>query len=219
MTSTLTLKELRESAALAALGLVGMGLLAVSSIGLNPLGFMISSSSHLGTIPFVYDSFTWQFALAAGALAIALGYKQSIGDLMGGAQLFWLHRPVSRRTIYLTKLLVGLSLYLTIAAVPLVTYSLWAASSGTHASPFSWSMTVSAWTTWLAISVVYLGAFLSGIRPAAWLGTRLMPLIAACAVAAIAAIIPPAGGIVVALIVSFALVALIIFVVETRDFA
>jgi len=219
MTSALTLKELRESAGLAALGLAGLGLLALTSIGFSPLGFMFSRSGRAGRIPFIYDEFTWQFALAAGALAIALGFKQSLGDLLGDAQLFLLHRPVSRRTIYLTKILVGLSLYLVLAALPLAAYSLWAATGGTHASPFAWSMTVPAWTTWLAISIVYLGAFLSGIRPAAWLGTRLMPLAAACAVATIAATVPPAAGLAIAVVVDVALVALILYVAETRDFA
>ena len=37
-------------------------------------------------------------------------------------------------------------------------------------------MTIPVWLTWLAVGLVYLGAFLSGIRPAAWWGTRLMPL-------------------------------------------
>jgi hypothetical protein len=40
-------------------------------------------------------------------------------------------------------------------------------------------MTVPAWQLCLCLSLVYLGAFLSGIRPACWFGTRLAPLVAA----------------------------------------
>ena len=40
-------------------------------------------------------------------------------------------------------------------------------------------MTAWAWQLWLCMPLVYLGAFLSGIRPARWFGTRLMPLVAA----------------------------------------
>jgi hypothetical protein len=79
-------------------------------------------------------------------------------------------------------------------------------------------MTIPVWVTWLAICLVYLGAF-SGIRPAAWFGTRLMPLAAACALATFAASIPPLAGVVVALIAGLAFVSLILFTVQTRDFA
>jgi hypothetical protein len=150
---------------------------------------------------------------------MALGFKQSLGDLMGEAQLFLLHRPVSRRTVYVTKIVVGLSLYFGLAGLAILIYAIWAASSGTHASPFAWSMTVPVWMIWLSASLVYLGALLAGIRPAAWLGTRLMPPAAACAIATMAANLPPIWGLAVALASAAALVALILFVAETRDFA
>jgi len=219
MTSALTLKELRESAGVAALGLAGLGLVALTAIGFSPLGMVISSGRPSGTIPFLYDSFGGTFALAAGALAIALGLKQSLGDLVGDSQLFLLHRPVSRRAVYLTKIVVGLSLYLVLAGLAVAIYAIWAASSGTHASPFAWSMTVPVWMIWLSASLVYLGALLSGIRPAAWVGTRLMPLATACALATIAANLPPVWGLAVALVAGALYVALILFVAETRDFA
>jgi hypothetical protein len=218
MTSALTLKELRESAGLAALGLAGLALVALTAIGLSPLGGLLGRP-QAGRIPFVYDSFAWQFALAAGVLAIALGFKQSLGDLWGDAQLFLLHRPISRRTFYGTKIAVGLSLYFVLAGLAILIYALWAASSGTHASPFAWSMTVPLWTTWLAVSLVYLGALLAGIRPAAWMGTRLMPLVAACAIAALTAALPPLAGLAVIAIAAAALISLILFVAQTRDFA
>jgi hypothetical protein len=40
-------------------------------------------------------------------------------------------------------------------------------------------MTVAGWQLWSAMPLVYLGAFLSGIRPGRWFGTRLIPLVAA----------------------------------------
>ena len=39
-------------------------------------------------------------------------------------------------------------------------------------------MTEPVWRIWLAMLLVYLGAFTSGVRPAAWLGSRLWPLVA-----------------------------------------
>ncbi len=40
-------------------------------------------------------------------------------------------------------------------------------------------MTEPAWRVWLALPVVYLAAFLSGLLPARWRGVRLLPLVAA----------------------------------------
>jgi hypothetical protein len=220
MTSALMRKELRECAGLAALGLAGLAWLALSAIGISPFGFLFSQArGGAGTIPFIDDSFTLNFALAAGALVIALGFKQALSDQAGSAHLFLLHRPVKRQTIFLTKVLVGLALYFFLAALPILVYSLWAASAGTHASPFAWSMTTQAWITWLALHLVYLGAFLSGIRPAAWTGTRVMPLAASCALAGLAIATPVALGLVIMLSASAVFVMLILYVTETRDFA
>lgn len=40
-------------------------------------------------------------------------------------------------------------------------------------------MTIGSWCIWILLPVVYLGAFLSGLRPGLWRGTRLLPLFAA----------------------------------------
>ena len=37
-------------------------------------------------------------------------------------------------------------------------------------------MTTSVWRIWIALPIVYLAAFLSGLRSARWFGTRLVPL-------------------------------------------
>jgi hypothetical protein len=44
-------------------------------------------------------------------------------------------------------------------------------------------MTLPAWQLWACMLLVYFGAFLSGIRPARWFGTRLVPLVAAIVLA------------------------------------
>ncbi|WP_254513341.1 hypothetical protein [Anatilimnocola floriformis] len=220
MSSALTLKELRESAGLAALAFVGLLIFALAAIGSNPLWFVFGRGGGAGGgIPFLFDSFHWNYCLAAASVGIALGLKQSLGDLWGEAHLFWLHRPVSRRRVYLTKVAVGLLLYLLLAAVPLGIYSWWAASPGTHASPFEWSMAIPTWIAWLALSVIYLGAMLAGIRPAAWIGTRLLPLVAAIGCALVACMLPAWWGLVSTVVVAGVLISLIVFVAETRDFA
>jgi len=138
-----------------------------------------------------------------------------------------LHRPVSRRSIYLTKLITGLIAYLLCGAAPILLYAFWAATAGTHASPFDWSMTLSVWSTWLATITVYFGAFLAGIRPAAWIGTRLAPLAAAGGILAVnEAVLVHFPGAMPAVLypllligANLALVASILHTVEARDFA
>lgn len=218
MLSALTLKELRESAGLAAVGLAGLVFLVLTSMGGNPL-FVLMSSGRPGTIPFIYGDFTWQLAITAGVLAIALGFKQSLGDLRSGAHQFVLTRPVTRHNVYLTKISVGLALHLLIAALPVVIYSIWAATPGTHASPFAWSMTIPTWLTWAATSLVYLGAFLSGLRSAAWMGTRLAPVIAASAAALLCVALSPIVGLVIVIVGDLLLVMLILSVADSRDFS
>ena len=220
MTFALAYKELRESAWIAAVGLAAMLLVAVAAMGYSPLPGLIGPQRGGGQIPFLSDSFPYQFGLVAAVLALALGLRQSLGDFWGDAQLCLLHRPVSRRRIYGVKLAVGLGLYLACAALPVVLYALWAATPGTHASPFRWSMTASTWMVWLAMTPIYLGALLSGSRPAAWLGTRLAPLAAGVLIAVMSAMpLPWSAGLVLLAAGDALLVVAILHVVLARDFA
>jgi len=177
----LAYKEFRETLPFAGLGLAAMLVIVLDAMGYSPAPDLLGRYQRSG-IPFLSDMFVSRFGLVATGLALALGFWQSLGDFWGDAQLFVLHRPVSRRTVYSVKIAVGLATYMFCTLVPLVIYVWWAATPGTHASPFEWSMTVGVWTTWLQTMALYLGAFLSGLRPAAWLGTRLAPLAAAALV-------------------------------------
>jgi len=97
--------------------------------------------------------------------AIVLGFRQGAWETVRGTSVFLLHRPMAHLTIYATKLAVGLVILLTATGVALGTYSIWAATSGTHASPFFWSWTSSCWVEWFAATMVYLAAFSDGYPP------------------------------------------------------
>jgi hypothetical protein len=220
MTSALAYKELRENLWIAAVGLAVMLLVALEAMGYGLRAGLIGPLSRGGAIPFVSDSFTSVFGVVACCLALALGLRQSLGDFVGDAQLFLMHRPASRQLVVGTKLAVGLTLYLVCGAVPIALYAAWAATPGTHASPFEWSMTWSAWSVWLAMTAVYLGAALCGLRPAAWLGTRLAPLAAGAAVAIVLALpLPWFMGLVVLAAGNVLLASAIVWVAKTRDYA
>jgi hypothetical protein len=97
---------------------------------------------------------------------------------------------MSRSAIILSKLLAGAGLLLACTVLPILIYGAWAAMPATHPSPFEWSMTAPAVHMWLVMPLVYLGAFASGIRPARWFGSRLLPLIAVAPPAVILQLVP-----------------------------
>jgi hypothetical protein len=219
MTRALLYKEFRETLGIAAVGLVALLGVAASSIGFPLLPFGWLSRPSGWQIPFVSDSFVSLFALVAAGLAVALGFRQSIGDFLGDAQLFLLHRPISRGRIYATKLLLGLAIYLLCGVAPILLYAGWAATPGTHASPFAWSMTTASWVAWLTLTVVYLGAFLSGIRPAAWFGTRLAPLAAAAGVSFVVAFFTFPIVLLFVIVADALLITMILAMADSREFA
>jgi hypothetical protein len=123
-------------------------------------------------------------------LAIALGLRQTAWELGQGTYFFLLHRPIRRARIFALKLLIGGGLGMLFSAALILFYAWWAATPGHFAAPFEWSMTSSAWIRWIAMPPLYIGAFLSGIRPGQWFGTRLVPLVAGVGAALVASDMP-----------------------------
>ena len=159
-------KEFRETLPIAAMGLACLVFVALDAMEYSPIPYLLGGRIW-GAIPFLSysDHFAGNFRMAAGALALALGFWHSLGDFWGEAHLFLLHRPVARRSIYVTKLVVGLVAYLLCAVIPILLYAVWAATPGTHASPFEWSMTLPVWSAWFACVTLYLGAFSPAFVP------------------------------------------------------
>ena len=219
MLTKLALKELHETAWIVAAALAVYLYLTMSMIGLNIGPWVAFGRGY--NIPFLAEEFVGLFAMVAACLAIALGFRQTVGESAKGTFLFLLHRPAAREQLIGTKLLVGLGLYLICSAIPIAIYAGWAATPGTHASPFEWSMTIPIWKVWITMPILYLGAFLSGLRPARWYGSRLFPL-ATCGGAAFFFALMPWWGIVgLVAVVGLAalLVAQILYVARTRDFS
>jgi hypothetical protein len=173
----MVIKELRETFWMALVALGVYLLFIMEQLMGYDLKSMVRMERHI--IPFATGEFGGTFGVISACLALALGFRQSIWESFRGTWPVLLHRPVSRRWMVGVKLATGLGLYLATAAAPILLYAGWAATPGTHASPFEWSMTLGAWQIWLAITGLYLAAFLVGIRPARWFGSRLLPLVGA----------------------------------------
>jgi len=231
MKKALAVKELRETAWIAALALAASLLMLVTMQGVD-LSSLLSYRSYgwygfavqRTPIPFVNDDFQSKLILVGLVLATVLGFRQSIAEFTRGTYLLLLHRPLRRDMIFATKLAVGAMLVVVVSTLTVALYAWWAATPGTHPSPFFWSMTVPAWWAAVCLPVVYLGAFLSGVRPGRWLGTRLMPLVTSLvAYIILLALVQELRWFVVAIAMLPVAIAVFVFTIQyvarTRDFS
>lgn len=221
MWKALALKELRENIGFAAIGLVVYLFVASAAMRMNlmPVPQVNLLAVENDNIPFI-DTFTFQFGIASLLLTTALGIRQAWAESTNSLYLFLLHRPVSPRFVANVKLVVGIGLYFVCGAVPILVFAWWASTPGTHASPFFWSMTWSSWITWAAMTLVYLGAFLTGIRPGRWVGTRFAPLVATTLFVLVLNLIPSWPVRLMLIVALGALLYLnILYIFRTRDFS
>ncbi|MDR3633484.1 MAG: ABC transporter permease subunit [Isosphaeraceae bacterium] len=221
MVLALVRKELRETLAFAVLALAFYLAYLSNLTGkggplLRPLvGLVPGMNVKPSDIPFIQDNFTTMLFFIGGVLAIALGFRQSAWEPSQGTALYLLHLPLPRRTIVATKLLTGIGLLLVCTLLPILIYATWAALPQTHAGPFEWTMTGDAFRVWLLLPLVYLGAFASGIRPARWFGSRLLPLASVAIPAMFSYVVGPWWLIVP---VAAVFVSVILWETATRDF-
>jgi ABC-type transport system involved in multi-copper enzyme maturation permease subunit len=219
-------KEPRETRPFAALAL-GVYLLYMSKLTgtLSPLltplmRWVPGMNAEVAEVPFVQETFFTVHLFIGLVLAIALGFRQSAWEPSQGTAQFLLHLPLARRTIFVAKLSTGIGVLLACTLVPIVVYATWAATPGTHPGPFEWMMTGPSFRVWLILPLVYLGAFASGLRPARWFGSRLLPLVAVGVPATIAFSLPFWWliGLPLSVLAGVVLVSEVLREAETRDF-
>jgi len=219
--SALAIKELRESAAI-----LGVATLAMLWTLGNVMGWRLTpfavEDNVVSSIPFYNGEFGPLLIFIGGGLAILLGMKQSAWENNGQQYYFLLHRPVARQTVFLLKIACGLACLLLLTLGSVLIYALWSASPGNHATPFFWGMTADAWFTCLVLPSIYLGAMLSGLRPARWIGTRLLPLLGSVVLLMLAVIcwseLSRPLGLLGLLVLDIVLVRMILATAEQRDY-
>jgi hypothetical protein len=214
-------KELREVFGIAAAALGCYLALAANLMGAKVFDWVPGMPRGTNEVPFTGGGFETLFMLVSAVFAVALGFRQSAPELARGTYLFLLHRPLPRDLIFLTKLATVVGVFLCCAAAPVVLYAAWAAVPGHHPGPFEWSMTAPAWRLAFLMPLLYLGAFLSGLRPARWFGTRLLPLVAALTLLILLDVLPWwwAATFPLAAALYGLLVANVCFVARARDYA
>jgi hypothetical protein len=219
-------KELRETRLFAALA-VGVYLIYVSRMTgqwgrlfTSMFGWVPGLNVEVSDIPFVQGNFLALLFFGGVALATVLGFRQSAWEPSQGTALYLLHLPLPRHTLFMTKLVTGIGVLLLCTLLPILLYGTWAAWPGTHPGPFEWSMTGPAFQIWLLLPLPYLGAFASGIRPARWFGSRLLPLLSTAVPGVCLYLLPFwwLTGFPLALFLGAVLVSDILWEADTRDF-
>jgi hypothetical protein len=165
-------KESRECGVIVGLAAVVLFDIFQGAMGRSlVLGFSSDAIPFLdGKLEFAYGG---TLLLAAGCL----GGSQTLLESWRQTWVFLLHRPETRTRLFQAKLLSGGLLVFLLGGVPLLWYALWAATPGTHPSPFEWSM-VEPWCRTFATGLLaYLALFYTGLRPARWFGSRLLPAV------------------------------------------
>jgi hypothetical protein len=220
MIKAMMAKELRETLGIGAIALAFYLALVSNLMGMGLFNWVPTMPGWTQEVPFTGSEFLSFYTVVSALLAIALGFRQAFGEDAKGTYQFLLHRPAHRNSLFLTKLGTGVLLLLLCTAIPILLYGGWAARPGHLPGPFAWSMTLPAWQMWFAMPVLYLGAFLSGLWPARWLGTRLLPLLAAGLLVAVVFFVPWwLLGLGIAAASSVLLVTNIAFVAGIRDYS
>ncbi len=177
--TALVLKECRLAVGAALLACLAYTVVVARLVGLKGFGMLSDFVTQTSATPFIHDGFLGPFGTVGFLLAAGLAIWQSVAESRGEAWLFMLSRPVSRRAVLMSKLLIGLLVVTVCTALPIIVYAAWASRPGSVAAPFEWGMTEIAWRYWAALTSIYLATLLTMLRPVRWLGTRLLPVIAA----------------------------------------
>ncbi|MBN1590404.1 MAG: hypothetical protein JW888_12895 [Pirellulales bacterium] len=217
MLARLVLKEIRES-----LWIVAAALAAYVYYFMTATGVGLGGEEWWHWLSFLRGGDEPGFGLVVSlCLAAGLGLRQTVGESARGTFQFLLHRPASRERLIATKLVVGAGLYLCLATVPLWLIAWWATTPGNAPAPFEWSMLAGSWKIWSSMTIMYFGAFLTGLRPGRWYGTRLLPLIACGFVSVGLSFLPHwwITGLPITVVLDVLLVTNILFVARTRDYS
>ena len=105
-------KELRETAGIVAIAAAVLLALFSRAMRHDLLPWYYYGYFDYNAIPFVNRNSLTNFAWVSAGLALALGFRQTVGESIHGTWLFLLHRPVGWRWLIGVKLLVGLAVYL-----------------------------------------------------------------------------------------------------------
>jgi hypothetical protein len=209
MLKSILWKELRDLLPLAIIAFASEGLL---------FGIVAQHSASEGELrdPRIVMPFLYMLGFL---FPIAVGLWQISRESLGSNFLFLLHRPLGQRAIFGVKLLFGAVTCLLAIDLPLLVFVLWA-SHHAHGRLDDQSMSI-MFALCCDLFLLYLGAFLSALRPGLWYGSKFLPLLAAILLYALLQdhISWWRWALIVGVPLEISYVAAIIYVAQTRDYS
>jgi len=113
------------------------------------------------------------------AFGFLLGFLQIFFESRRDAWAFLVHRPLSRRDIFWSKVIAGLLLYFAAFLIPALVFLGWLLLPKELPIPFEWRVALPALSDFLSGMVCYFAGLLVGLRQARWCGSRLWPVLTA----------------------------------------
>jgi hypothetical protein len=138
------------------------------------LFFVVHEIREAGT-NFLFD-FPKHTVFIAPLAGLLMGVVQTLFETRPDNWGFVVHRPISRRKVFITKAAAGLLLLYAGLLIPCAFAWTWAARRGNLAMPFQARMMLPMFADVLNAGSYYFIAMLLVLRRAKWFGTRLLPL-------------------------------------------
>lgn len=164
MLKSLFLKELRD-------------LLPLIAIAIAVEGYLFGIMFRFSRSVEMRDPRTiWPFLYMLGVLfPVVAGLWQVGRESFGNHYQFLLHRPLRREVLLGAKLLIGAAICVVFIDLPILCFADW----GDHELRYSagW-LSEMAWPLCVNMLLLYLGAFLSMLRPGRWYASQFLPLLA-----------------------------------------
>ncbi len=174
MIRSLVIKEFWDLRGVIALGVVFHALLLANLLGMASYEWL--PMREPSELPFP-SSFPLHLSIYTIFFAGLTGLVQALSDGRGQRWLFVLPMPMRTENWILGKMAFGLGVWAVLGIGTFLLGILIVSTPGVFPAPFEWWMTRTGWYYLALAPFVYLGGFLSGIRPGSWFGTRLLPLL------------------------------------------
>jgi hypothetical protein len=113
-----------------------------------------------------------QVAFFCAIFGALLGWLQIRAEKHPDLWAFLVHRPITRTTIFWSKVFSGLLLYVVATGVPLFGFVIVVSIPGKVAAPFQWAMALPLVAIFLSGMVFYFAGLLTGLRKARWYASR-----------------------------------------------
>jgi ABC-type transport system involved in multi-copper enzyme maturation permease subunit len=213
MLKAIAWKEFRELLPVITAALVVEVLLICSVIGMDR-----KYTIHSGDLQGIAVMLLFEATL----FAIVVGLWQNTTEQNQGTYLFLFHRPARREAIVAAKLLAGAATCLLVAVLPVLCFAWWADTRVWTAAASRDSIWAATWPVSFGLLLLYLGAFMSSLRAAAWYKSRYLPLLCGIALTVMAAILAQSWVLTVLTavpLIEVCFVLAILFQATTRDYS